>query len=213
LSQPAHDLPMLNPGDDQSYDFGRKYNRAGFVARRLLDGFFGTIEQLTKGLGIKSALEIGCGEGFSTQRLRMMLPADATLQASDIEQRNVDAARARNPDVQIARESIYRLAREDRCVDLVLALEVLEHLDEPAAALRELCRVSRRWVMVSTPREPLWRIINLMQLKYVAALGNTPGHIQHWSSRGLSRLVGQHAQVLACRKPFRWTIILAEVKP
>jgi len=198
---------------ETSYDFGRKYTNARPLARRMLDKFFGAIGACVGEVGgVGTALEAACGEGFSTQRLRAMLPAGATLHASDVERRLVEAARRQNPAVPIAQESIYRLARPDKAYDVVFALEVLEHLDDPAAALRELCRVSRRWLILSVPREPLWRLINLAQLKYVGALGNTPGHIQHWGTRGFRRLVGRFAEVRAVHTPFRWTVVLAEVR-
>ena len=206
-------LSQVPAQPDAGCDFGRKYKNAGSVAQRLLNRFFTCLETTLAGLPVQSALEVGCGEGFSTQRLRRMLPPAVGLHASDVEPHNVDRARQINPDVAIACESIYQLARPDRSYDLVLAMEVLEHLDDPAAALREVCRVTRRYVLLSVPREPLWCLINLAQLKYVAHFGNTPGHVQHWSKRGFRSFVQSRANVLECHTPFRWTLVLAEVRP
>ena len=36
-------------------------------------------------------------------------------------------------------------------------MEVLEHVPDPAAVLGEMARVASRWLLVSVPREPLWR--------------------------------------------------------
>lgn len=196
----------------KGFVFHEKYKKTNAVTRRLLDGFFGAIGQCVAPLdGIATAFEAGCGEGYSTARLRGMLPAGTRFEASDVEQRFVDEARERNPDVPIARESIYALDRPDRSYDVVFVLEVLEHLDDPARALAEACRVSRKWVVASVPREPMWRAFNMARMKYLPALANTPGHLNHWSAGGFERFVGQRATVRRRETPLPWTVVLAEV--
>jgi hypothetical protein len=44
--------------------------------------------------------------------------------------------------------------------------------------------------------------------KYLLQGGNTPGHIQHWSSRGFVELVSRHFEVVKVRKPLPWTMLL-----
>ena len=61
--------------------------------------------------------------------------------------------------------------------------------------------------VVSVPREPVWRAANLARGKYLGALGNTPGHIQHWSTRRFSRLVATRFDVVNVRTPFPWTVV------
>jgi ubiquinone/menaquinone biosynthesis C-methylase UbiE len=111
--------------------------------------------------------------------------------------------------VQISQESIYELNRADGSFDMVVCLEVLEHLKDPVAALRELLRVSRRDVILSVPREPLWCWLNMMRGKYWASGGNTPGHIQHWSKSAFARFVGKICSVQSVATPLPWTVILA----
>lgn len=191
-------------------DFRSKYTQTHRITRALLDGFFGAIATHLGSLEIGSALEVASAEGFSTERIRPLLPGSARLHASELEGRLVTQARVRNPQVPFVRESIYRLARPSGSFDLVFALEVLEHLERPRAALEELCRVSRRWLIISVPREPIWRILNLARLRYATRLGNTPGHVQHWSSRGFATLVSEFADVRAVLRPLPWTVLLAE---
>lgn len=195
----------------KQYDFRTKYTQGNFLTRRLLGGFFDAMADMLHGLQIRDAFEIGCGEGFSTQQIRRMLPG-ATLEAADVEDRLVDEARRKNPGVMITRESVYELPRTDRSADVVFLLEVLEHLSDPDKAMAEVCRVSRRYVLASVPREPLWSMMNLSRLKYIRSLGNTPGHVQHWSASRFGKFVSSHASVLAVRKPLPWTMVLAEVR-
>lgn len=193
--------------------FQAKYGPGNAVARRLVEGFFRSLARAIESVQpVGRALEVACGEGVSTERIRALLPPGALLHASDINRQRLRAARQRNPTVPIVEESIYHLARPDQAYDLVLALEVMEHLGDPRRALAEVCRVSRRWVVCSVPREPVWRALNVARLKYVGALGNTPGHVNHWSTRSFARFVAPHLDVRTCLTPLPWTIIVGEVR-
>ena len=193
--------------------YQEKYTKANFVTRRLVDGFFRAAGELIAPLpDVRTAIEFGCGEGVSTRRLSTFLPAGAAFEASDFDERRVVAARQINPDIRCVRESLYELNRPDDSFDLVIVLEVLEHLDDPDRAMREIRRVARKWAILSVPREPLWRMMNLARLKYVGSLGNTPGHIQHWSCRAFRRFAGQYGVVRQWRTPLPWTILLLDVE-
>ncbi|MGH9024727.1 MAG: class I SAM-dependent methyltransferase, partial [Acidimicrobiia bacterium] len=104
---------------------------------------------------------------------------------------------------------IAALPFPDRSFDLVLAIEVLEHVPRPSDALHEIARVAKGDVVLSVPREPLWRVANMARGRYLSAYGNTPGHIQHWSRRAFVRLVARHLDVTAVRSPPPWTIVAA----
>ena len=56
-------------------------------------------------------------------------------------------------------------------------------MPDPEATLAEMARVARRHLLVSVPREPLWRGLNMARGAYLRDLGNTPGHVNHWSKR------------------------------
>lgn len=190
-------------------EFTGKYEQAGLAGRILVDRFFAAAAAVLKPVLTPSArvLEVGCGAGYSTERIARWCNRQH-LVASDISDTLLAQARARNPQVQFVQESVYALDHADRSFDSVIMLEVLEHLEEPQRALTELHRVARGHVLLSTPREPLWRLMNLARGKYLRDLGNTPGHIQHWSTRGLKREVGTLFRVEACATPTPWTILL-----
>jgi hypothetical protein len=74
-----------------------------------------------------------------------------------------------------------------------------------------MARVARRHLLVSVPREPLWRLLNVCRGAYLRDLGNTPGHVNHWSRRRFVRLLQRHGEVIEVRSPFPWTMLLARV--
>lgn len=190
-------------------DFSKKYTHTNFISRRIIDNFYKKIAGLIRNLPLQDALEVACGPGFSTQYLTRTRP-DLNWRASDEDEQLVIEARQKNPNLVITAESIYHLDRLDDSLDLVIALEVLEHLAEPERALRELKRVTKKYCLVSVPREPLWRILNIFRGSYLNHLGNTPGHINHWSSAGFKKLVSPYFKIVATAQPLPWTILLLE---
>lgn len=197
----------MNSGSDG--EFTGKYEVGG-IGAKLVDGFYrGVRDLLEPALRHGDHLvEVGCGAGYSTERLRRWLPGDVSLAASDIGDTLAAAALRRNEGLPVFRQSAYALSMADDSVDVVIMMEVLEHLAEPERALDELARVARRHVLISTPREPVWRVLNMCRGKYLGDLGNTPGHVQHWSRRGLMRLASGRFRVEAVRSPLPWTILL-----
>jgi SAM-dependent methyltransferase len=110
-----------------------------------------------------------------------------------------------------ASASAYELPYDDGSFDCVCALEVLEHLERPRDALSEMARVASRTLVLSVPREPVWRIAHLLAGRDVRALGNTPGHINHWSAGAFRRLVSEYGSVRRIARPFPWTVVALDV--
>lgn len=197
-------------------DFRGKYE-SGKIGNLLLDGYFRAVADLIKASKLKTgrSIEIGCGEGLSTKRLAEMLPKGVSLEASEYVDHQIPDARKNNPGIKIIQESVYELTHKDRIFDLVFLLEVLEHLDYPARALKEINRVVKPggYLIIGVPREPLWRILNFSRGKYWNDLGNTPGHLNHWSTTSLRRLLtAEFGEVQEVCTPVPWSLMLVKSK-
>lgn len=186
-----------------------KYRSRNPIERLLMDRFLATVRGLYERTAADAVLEVGCGEGDLCDALRRQRLAQ--FAGVDVSPRILDVARQRYPWLPVAAQSATELGFADRSFDLVLCCEVLEHLDDPLQGLREIARISRRHVIVSVPHEPIWRVLNMARGAYLADLGNTPGHIQHWSRRGFVRFVSQVLRIRAVRSPLPWTVVAAEV--
>ncbi len=199
-------------------DFRHKYTEegSGKIGGWLLNNYFANVKKLLEIADLPKnkklkAIELGCGEGYSTQRLHKMLPKHITLQASEYVAHQIPFARANNPGLKITQESVYELRHKDNTFDVVFLLEVLEHLDYPDHALLEIKRVMKDdgYLILGVPREPLWRILNMARGAYLKDWGNTPGHLNHWSKRGLLKYMKRHfREVVAVSSPLPWTIVL-----
>jgi 2-polyprenyl-3-methyl-5-hydroxy-6-metoxy-1,4-benzoquinol methylase len=86
----------------------------------------------------KRILEIGCGFGGVTQRLHEL---QADVVGVDLNRERIDVARRRFPDAAFDVANSARLPFEDEQFDLIVAHDVLEHLIDLRAALREWQRV------------------------------------------------------------------------
>ena len=187
-----------------------KYGTRNPVARHLMRGFLTAVSELYLQARPRRVLEIGCGEGLLAQHLIGLGHQPDAFHACDL---NLETL-APNLDERLTfcEADVYRLPFDDMSFDLVVCCEVLEHLQFPDRGIAEICRVSSAAVLVSTPREPLWRLLNILRGKYWKSLGNTPGHVQHFSQLGLLRRLEAALEITECRAPLPWTVVLGRVR-
>lgn len=185
-----------------------KYARGPGLETRLLDRFRRRLASELAELEPNSILDAGCGEGNVAQWLREDLPGVA-LAGTDGRAEALEEFRARNPGVPATQADLYSLPFGDGEFDVVLAVEVLEHLDRPGDAVRELARVSSRRLVLTVPHEPFFRAGNLSRGRYVRRLGSTPGHLNTWSRRGFTKTVAAEADVVRWWGAFPWQAVTA----
>ena len=189
-----------------------KYGSGNPVVRRLMAGFEHSLDELMGRAMPRSVLDVGCGEGVLTNRWAERL-AGARVVGIDLEDPKLRSewSRRRLDNLEFLAGCAEALPFAAGEFDLVAAIETLEHVEDPERALTEIARVARRHVLVSVPREPLWRMLNVARGAYVRQLGNTPGHVNHWSKRSFVSLLARHGEVVETRSPFPWTMLLVRV--
>ncbi len=190
-----------------------KYGSQNPVVRRLMAGFERTLDELFRQAAPGSILDIGCGEGVLTEQWAARLGGGRVV-GLDLEDAKLAAqwaGRQRSNLEFRALDVTAGLPFADREFDLVCATEVLEHVPGPERVVAEMARVASRNLIVSVPHEPLWRCLNVARGAYLRELGNTPGHINHWSRRGFVNLLSNHGEVVEVRSPFPWTMLLVRV--
>lgn len=92
-------------------------------------------------------LDIGCGDGLL---LSLVKERDIVAKGLDISEKAVEKARAKGLDVAVY-DTDGSIPFPDNTFDVVVMLDVLEHVYTPEALLREAARVSKRWVIVGVP--------------------------------------------------------------
>ncbi len=189
-----------------------KYGSTNPVVRRLMGGFERTLDELFTAATPESVLDVGCGEGVLTTQWAERLDGGRVVGIDlEDEQLATEWEKRRRENLEFQTVDGRELPFADGEFDLVAAIEALEHITDPERTVAEMARVARRHLLVSVPHEPLWRMLNVARGAYVRELGNTPGHVNHWSRRGFAKLLGRHGEVVATRSPFPWTMLLVRV--
>ena len=204
----------MNRADSRAPRAGNTFDKYGSddpLVRRVMAGFFRGLDGLWAQAGApESVLDVGCGEGVITRAGARRLGA-APVVGLDVNDPRLAAewSKAGEPNLEFRTGDAHDLPFDDDAFDLVASIEMLEQAGDPDRVLAELCRVARRAVIVSVPREPVWQALNLASGRYVRALGNSPATRNHWSRGAFVDLVGRHARVEAVRTPVPWTLVLA----
>jgi 2-polyprenyl-3-methyl-5-hydroxy-6-metoxy-1,4-benzoquinol methylase len=100
---------------------------------------------------------------------------------------------------------------DDDSFDLVLCLEVLEHIADPTPALAGLSRVCRGDIVLSVPSEPWFRLGSLARGKCLEGWGNHPEHVNHWNPRSLRAFLETSTEVVTVERATPW--LVAHVSP
>ena len=189
-----------------------KYGSKNPVVRKLMEGFESTLEELFVRADPQSILDVGCGEGVLTHKWAARL-APKRVVGLDLEDPAIQAEWEKRPapNLEYKIMKAENLPFADDEFDVATAIEVLEHVPDPAHTVAEMARVAERYLLVSVPREPLWRGLNMARGAYIKDLGNTPGHVNHWSKRSFVALLSKHGEVVEARSPFPWTMLLVRL--
>ncbi len=186
----------------------QKYENPNPIQRALIRRFQRQVVRLVQQVSPQRILDVGCGEGFSLRALQ-----DAGIRAEmtgiDLDAQALEMARAHTDGrCQLERVDATTLAARGQTYDLVMMLEVLEHIDAPRQMLPILASLTHGPVLLSVPREPFFRGLNLLRGRHVWALGNDPEHVNHWGRRGFFRFLASHFELVEAPPVFPWTLAL-----
>ncbi|OGH42339.1 MAG: hypothetical protein A3H79_01135 [Candidatus Levybacteria bacterium RIFCSPLOWO2_02_FULL_36_8b] len=187
-----------------------KHTSKNPIQKFLINNFYSSLISLIKPLGIESILDAGCGEGFTIDKLKEN-GIGKKIEGVEYSKDAILLGKKLFPNLIIKQGSTYELPYKDNSFNLVICTEVLEHLEKPSEALKEILRVSGKYLIISVPNEPLFMLSNLLRGKNLSRFGNDVGHINHWSPLSLKRYLTQNkVRVKKIRVPFPWIVILGE---
>ncbi len=189
-----------------------KYGSSNPLVRRLMASFERTLDQLLTHAEPRSLLDVGCGEGVLVHKWAQRL-GERRVVGIDLEEESIQAGwserQASNLEYHVMHAENLPFA--DSEFDLASAIEVLEHVPDPEHTVAEMARCAERHLLVSVPREPLWRMLNMARGAYWRQLGNTPGHLNHWSRRSFVQMLSGYGEIAELRTPFPWTMVLVRL--
>lgn len=185
-----------------------KHTTKNPIGKIFLDNFLNTVVTSTKHLNIDSILDVGCGEGFTLARLKKA-KIGKNYEGIERDDGAIELSKKLYPTLNIKKGDIYTLPYKSNSFDLVVCTEVLEHLDEPRKAYKELIRVSKKYILLSVPNEPWFTFQRMARFQNIMHLGAHPEHIQHWTYSAFLKFVKVKGVKLIEKKfPIPWTMVL-----
>jgi 2-polyprenyl-3-methyl-5-hydroxy-6-metoxy-1,4-benzoquinol methylase len=171
-----------------------------FVIRR----FFRRIRSVVAELDPRTVLDAGCGEGELLRR--KVLPPAIAVSCLDLSTGSLAEVRSHSTPRNLICGSVLSLPLAPASFDVVLCLEVLEHLEDPRAAVHEVARAARQAIVFSVPWEPWFRVGNVFRGKHLTRLGNHPEHIHHWNPRTFRAFLAESFSDIRVVEAFPWII-------
>lgn len=187
-----------------------KYQSKNPIQKFLIKQFYKKIFFILKSKKIKSVVDIGCGEGFGMEQLYKNHIGNSYV-GLDSSSVALKTAKKIHPQFKYVKGSIYNSPFRDKQFDLVMCSEVLEHLTYPDKAILELQRISKKYILISVPFEPWFRIMNFARGKYLANLGNHPEHINWWGKRSLRELLNKNLTIITHNVSLPWQIVFSQI--
>jgi len=188
-----------------------KYDTRNPIGKLAIKNFMSAITALLEPVGqsIRTVNECGCGQGHVTRTLQAFLP-HAQVRGFDISEKDIQLAHIQSdPKIVFSQKSVYDIDDSDRA-DLIVCCEVLEHLENPELALQKMAGLNAKYYLFSVPREPIWKVCQMLAGKNISDWGNTSGHINHWSVRTFDAFIRTYFEPLETLKPFPWQMVLAK---
>jgi len=187
-----------------------KHTSKNPLQKFLINNFFSTLISLIKPLSIESILDAGAGEGFTMNKLKEN-SIGKRIEGIECSREAISFGKKLFPDLMLREGNLHELPYKDSSFDLVVCTEVLEHLKEPEKALKEILRVSKKYLIISVPNEPFFMLSNFLRGKNISRLGNDPEHINHWGLFGLKNFLEKNGlKIKKVKLPFPWTVALGE---
>ena len=151
-------------------------------------------------------LDVGGGAGMVLAEVGGYLESaglKVNKYAVDLSPQMLEIQKKRNPDLKnILEEDICKTSLGDKAINLALLIDVLEHVYDPAAALKEVRRIADYFILKVPLENNL--TLNLLNLasggRVRESLIGSIGHIHSYHSYSLRRLVSKHGgRIIDCR--------------
>lgn len=186
-----------------------KYDSGNPIQKYLIRRFIKTVSKEIKKLNPKLILDAGCGEAFALREILDSGIKHKKIVGVDISSSAIKFAKKLVPEANFIVSDIRSLPWKDSSYDLVVCLETIEHIRNPEEALREIARVSSKYVLLSVPWEPFFSIANLTRLKNISLMGKDPEHVNFWSGSAFKKFIETNGlEIKKHEIVFPWQIVL-----
>lgn len=181
------------------------YNSKNPFIQILARLFLKNISCLLYSLKTETILDIGCGEGDIMYRLKLK-------KTVGIDNDKIRIHFAKRCGCHCIVGDIYSLPIQGKAFKIIIATEILEHLDNYNKALNEIRKVCQQCCLISVPYEPFFQVGNFLRGKHLRRLGKTPAHVNFWRKQEIVKILKAHFKIVQFRLSFPWLLFLCEVR-
>jgi SAM-dependent methyltransferase len=116
------------------------------------------IVNIAEKIQFTSFIDVGCAEGFYIKLLspNILRSKEFCVVGLDIAKSYLAKAKTKAPNALLVLGDAHKLPFKEGSFDLVLCSEVFEHVLNPASVLKELVRVSRKYLILTAAGENLF---------------------------------------------------------
>lgn len=146
----------------------------------------------------KNIIDLGCGEGLALEKLMKGFPG-RNVMGVDLELENIEICRRHA--LNAVYSNLYDLALPDAHFDVCVCIDVLEHLEDPVRAVREMNRILRRngRLIMLVPHDRNFFLARLAFFMFKEAFYET-GHQRRWNPKQVERLVSSEGLSIIAQK-------------
>ena len=192
---------------DQSSNY-IKYSSKNFLQQYLIKRFLRSVSAHLHGVGYRSLLDVGCGEGFVLETIKKDF-RQRKIVGVDVNSKALKVAKEKLSEVRFIKADICNLPFEENSFDMIICLEVVEHVTDYHKALNEIKRVSGKYILLSVPWEPLFSWANMLRGKNMSRFGRDPEHTNFWTKNSFNKLLKKHGlNVISHKVIFPWQLVL-----
>ena len=171
-----HDHPGLST-------INKTYLSNNFLIRLVYKRFFHELLTLLADQTFDNLLDVGCEFGVVSNLISKNFPR-IRIVGLDMNGEALTAGSQMYSGLSFIKSDACLLPFRRDEFDVVICIEVLEHLKDPLKALNELYRVARKVIIFSVPNSKIFHLLNTLRLK-----SRTPDHLQNFNTKSLSCLV------------------------
>lgn len=158
----------------------------------------------------KMVLDIGCHGGRLTSKILEKIP-QAKIFGIDISRQAIDYASKKYPLINFRIARAENIPFDNSMFDLITCFEVLEHLEDPSAAIKEINRTLKNGgnFLILVPTENLlFKIIWSLWTKFGPGKIWQHTHIQKFTDKKLDTLLEKYGFRIIHRKTFLLGMLL-----